>query len=144
MTDRKSVLILCTGNSAGSQMAEGLLRHEAGGRFDVLSAGTKPAQVRPEAIAVMAEIGIDISGHRSKSVDEFTGQTFDFVITLCDNAYESWPVFPCKTQGLRWSIDDPVPAAGSEEQRKVAFRRIRDELHERIEAFLWARPNVRQ
>ena len=98
MTDKKRSLILCTGNSARSQMAEGLLRHEAGDLFEVSSAGMKPTQVRPEAIAVMNEIGIDISGHRSKSVDEFTGQEFDYVITVCDNANESCPVFPGNTQ----------------------------------------------
>ncbi len=93
MSDKKRVLILCTGNSARSQMAEGLLRHDAGERFDVESAGTKPSSVRPEAIAVMRELGIDISGHRSKNVDEFEGQQFDYVITVCDNARESCPVF---------------------------------------------------
>src|SRR5438876_123050 len=96
--DKKRVLILCTGNSARSQMAEGLLRHEGGDRFEVFSAGTKPSRVRPEAIAVMQEIGIDISGHRSKSVDEFAGQDLDYVITVCDNAKETCPVFPAKIQ----------------------------------------------
>ena len=93
MNDKKRVLILCTGNSARSQMAEGLLRHDAGDRFDVESAGTKPSSVRPEAIATMKELGIDISGHRSKSVTEFAGQNFDYVITVCDDARESCPVF---------------------------------------------------
>src|SRR6202522_1232650 len=93
MADKKRVLILCTGNSARSQMAEGLLRHDAGDRFDVESAGTKPTSVRPEAIAVMNELRIDISGHRSKNVDEFAGQKFDYVITVCDNARETCPVF---------------------------------------------------
>ena len=93
MADKKRVLILCTGNSARSQMAEGLLRHDAGDRFEVESAGTKPSLVRPEAIAVMKEVGIDISGHRSKSVDEFAGKNFDYVLTVCDNARESCPVF---------------------------------------------------
>src|SRR5215471_6015801 len=91
---KKRVLILCTGNSARSQMAEGLLRHDAGDLFEVFSAGTRPTIVRPEAIAVMKELGIDISGHRSKSVDEFTGQSFDYVVTVCDNAKESCPIFP--------------------------------------------------
>src|SRR6478735_5211179 len=91
---KKRVLILCTGNSARSQMGEGLLRHLAGERFDVESAGTRPGSVRPEAIAVMAELGIDISGHRSKHVDEFAGQKFDYILTVCDNARESCPVFP--------------------------------------------------
>jgi len=89
--DKKRILILRTGNSARSQMAEGLLRHGAGDRFEVFSAGTRPSQVRPEAIAVMRELGIDISGHRSKSVDEFTGQSFDYVLTVCDNAKEKLP-----------------------------------------------------
>jgi arsenate reductase (thioredoxin) len=93
MSDKKRVLILCTGNSARSQMAEGLLRHDAGDRFEVESAGTKPSSVRPEAIAVTREAGIDIAGHRSKHVDEFAGQQFDYVITVCDNARESCPVF---------------------------------------------------
>ena len=85
------VLILCTGNSARSQMAEGLLRHDAGNVYEVFSAGINPTHVRPEAVAVMREVGIDISGHRSKSVDEFAGQNFDYVITVCDNAKESCP-----------------------------------------------------
>ena len=100
MSLRKRVLFLCTGNSARSQMAEGLLRHEAGELFEVFSAGTHPNPVRPEAIAVMNEIGIDISGHRSKSIDEFTGQELDTVITVCDSARESCPVFPGQTQRL--------------------------------------------
>ena len=91
---KKRVLILCTGNSARSQMAEGLLRHDAGDRFEVESAGTRPGHVRPEAIAVMKELGIDISGHRSKHVQEFKNQSFDYVLTVCDNAKESCPVFP--------------------------------------------------
>ena len=94
MMQKKRVLILCTGNSARSQMAEGLLRHDAGDRFEVESAGTRPGQVRPEAIAVMKEIGIDLSAHRSKHVDEFTNQAFDYVLTVCDNAKESCPTVP--------------------------------------------------
>src|SRR6185369_400350 len=99
---KKTVLILCTGNSARSQMAEGLLRHEAGERFEVFSAGTRPTTVRPEAIAVMIEIGIDISAHRSKSVDEFVGRELDHVITVCDHAKEFCPVFPGSTKHLHW------------------------------------------
>jgi arsenate reductase (thioredoxin) len=136
VTDKKRVLILCTGNSARSQMAEGLFRHEGGDRYEVLSAGTKPTQVRPEAIAVMNEIFIDISGHRSKSVDEFSGQEFDYVITVCDNANESCPVFPGKTERLHWSFEDPAAVQGSEEERKAAFRNVRDQLHGRIMVFL--------
>src|SRR5580658_5622917 len=93
MPAKQRILILCTGNSARSQMAEGLLRHDAGDRFDVQSAGTRPSHVRPEAIAVMRELGIDISGHRSKNVDEFTAQQFDYVLTVCDHAKESCPIF---------------------------------------------------
>jgi arsenate reductase len=121
------ILILCTGNSARSQMAEGLLRHQAGDRFDVFSAGTNPSKVRPEAIAVMKEIGIDISGHRSKSVDEFLGQEFDYVITVCDHANEICPVFPGKTQRLHWSFEDPTD--------EDSFRKIRDQIHTRIKTW---------
>ena len=135
MSSRKSLLFLCTGNSARSQMAEGLLRHEAGERFEVFSAGTHPSQVRPEAIAVMREIGIDISGHRSKSVDEFLGRELDIVITVCDNAKESCPVFPGPTERLHWPFEDPAAVEGTEEQRKDAFRRVRDQIHGRIRAY---------
>ncbi len=129
------VLILCTGNSARSQMAEGLLRHDAGNAFEVFSAGTKPTEVRPEAIAVMREAGIDISGHRSKSVDEFAGQDFDYVITVCDNAKQSCPIYPAKTKRIHWSIEDPAAVQASEEERLAAFRRIRDELRLRLQRF---------
>jgi len=129
------VLILCTGNSARSQMAEGLLRHDAGAAIKVFSAGTKPTQVRPEAVAVMREAGIDISGQRSKSVDEFEGQDFDFVITVCDNAKQSCPIYPAKTKRIHWSIEDPAAVQGSEEERLAAFRRIRDELRLRLQRF---------
>jgi len=129
------VLILCTGNSARSQMAEGLLRHDAGNVYEVFSAGTKPSHVRPEAVAVMREVGIDISGHRSKSVDEFAGQDFDYVITVCDNAKESCPLFPAKTKRVHWSIEDPAAVQGTEEEALAAFRRARDELRARLQAF---------
>jgi len=130
------VLILCTGNSARSQMAEGLLRHDAGNRFEVSSAGTKPTQVRAEAIAAMCEVGIDISGQRSKSVEELAGQSFDYVITVCDNAKESCPVFPATTKRIHWSIEDPAAAQGSEEGRLAEFRRVRDELRARLRSFV--------
>lgn len=122
------VLILCTGNSARSQMAEGLLRQLAGDRFEVFSAGTKPGAVRPEAIAVMNEIGIDISRHRSKHVDEFAGQRFDYVLTVCNNAKESCPVYPVGTKHVHQSFEDPAAARGSEAERMDAFRRVRDQL----------------
>jgi arsenate reductase (thioredoxin) len=132
---KKRVLILCTGNSARSQMAEGLLRHDSGTLYEVFSAGTRPSRVRPEAIKVMREIGIDISGHRSKSVDEFAGQDFDCVITVCDNAKESCPLFPAKTERLHWSIADPASVEGTDEDRLEAFRRARDELQRRLRSF---------
>ena len=134
--DKKRVLIVCTGNSARSQMAEGLLRHEAGDRFEVASAGTHPTHVRPEAIAVMNEIGIDISQHRSKSVDEFVGQPLDFVVTVCNSAKETCPVFSGAVNRLHWPFDDPAAVKGSEDVRKAAFRRIRDQIHGRIMVFL--------
>ena len=122
------VLILCTGNSARSQMAEGLLRHEAGSVYEVFSAGTKPTHVRSEAVAVMREVGIDISSHRSKSVDEFAGQDFDYVITVCDNAKESCPIFPGHATRRHRNFEDPAAAEGSEEERLAVFRRVRNEL----------------
>ena len=128
MSDKRRVLILCTGNSARSQMAEGLLRHDAGERFEVESAGTKASIVRPEAIAVMRELGIDISGQRSKNVDEFDGQQFDYVITVCDNARETCPVFFGGAQKVHRDFEDPVAATGSEEERLTVFRRVRDQL----------------
>jgi arsenate reductase (thioredoxin) len=128
MSDKKRVLILCTGNSARSQMAEGLLRHDAGERFEVKSAGTNPGVVRPEAIATMKELGIDISWHRSKHADEFDGQQFDYVITVCDSARESCPVFFGKAEKLHRDFEDPAAFSGSEEERLALFRRVRDEL----------------
>jgi arsenate reductase (thioredoxin) len=133
---RRRVLILCTGNSARSQMAEGLLRHLAGDRIDVYSAGTKPSQIRPEAVAVMHEVAIDITGQRSKSVDEFRNQAFDYVITVCDNANESCPVFPVGTRRLHWPFADPAAAQGSEEERRKVFRKVRNEIQTRLNDFL--------
>lgn len=109
---------------------------EAGDRFNVYSDGIKPTQVRPEAIAAMNEIGIDISGRRSKSVDKFIGQEFDFVIPVCDNANEACPVFPGKTQRLHWSLEDPAAVEGTNEKRLAAFRDIRDLIHRKINMFL--------
>jgi len=128
MSDKRRVLILCTGNSARSQMAEGLLRHDAGDLFEVSSAGTAPSSVRPEAIAAMRELGIDISGHRSKSVSEFAGQQFDIVLTVCDNARETCPIYLPAVRRLHHSFDDPAAVDGTEEERLAAFRRVRDEL----------------
>jgi arsenate reductase len=130
------VLILCTGNSARSQMAEGLLRHMAGDRVEVHSAGTHPGIVRREAIAVMAELGIDIRGHWSKHVDDFAGQPFDYVITVCDHAKESCPVYPVETRRIHWSFEDPASATGDETHRLAEFRRIRDQISQRLTEFV--------
>lgn len=137
MIEVKRVLILCTGNSARSQMAEGILQHDGGERFAVFSAGVKPSRVRPEAIQAMEEIGIDISGHRSKSVEEFIGQDFDYVITVCNNANETCPVFPGKTERLHQSFEDP-PALGakSPEETIAVFRCVRDEIREWMKSFI--------
>ncbi len=117
-------------------MAEGLLRHDAGATFEVESAGTQPGRVRPEAIQVMQEIGIDISGHRSKHVDEFAGQRFDYVITVCDNAKETCPIFPNATKRIHQSFEDPPAASvGTHEQRLEVFRRVRDELRAYLKRF---------
>jgi len=124
------VLILCTGNSARSQMAEGLLRHDAGDRFTVESAGTRPGSVRSEAVAVMREIGIDISRQRSKNVTEFDDQPFEIVITVCDNARETCPVFFGNAHLLHHDFEDPAAAEGSDEERLASFRRVRDQLRQ--------------
>jgi arsenate reductase len=116
-------------------MAEGLLRHDAGDKFEVFSAGTKPSHVRPEAVAAMRELGIDISGHRSKSVDEFHGQSFDYVLTVCDNARESCPIFPGKSVRIHESFEDPAALEGSEEERLAVFRRVRDEMRRYLHGF---------
>lgn len=130
---KQTVLILCTGNSARSQMAEGLLRNMAGDRFEVASAGTKPSSVRPEAAQAMQEIGISLEGHRSKSVDEFAGKPIDYVITVCDNAKESCPIFPAKTSRMHWPFEDPpAPHEGTYEERLQVFRMVRDQMRERF------------
>ncbi|HYN85279.1 MAG TPA: arsenate reductase ArsC [Pyrinomonadaceae bacterium] len=136
MSEKRRVLILCTGNSARSQMAEGLLRALAGGRFEVESAGTRPSGLRPEAVEAMRETGVDISRQRSKSVDEFAGQRFDYVVTVCDNAREECPVFAAGTRRVHWSFEDPAAVVGDEGERLAAFRRVRDEIAERLRAWL--------
>jgi arsenate reductase len=129
------VLILCTGNSARSQIAEGLLRRDAGDRFEVFSAGVKPSGVRPEAIAVMRELGIDLSGQRSKHVSEFSGQAFDYVLTVCDNARENCPIFPRTAVSIHHNFVDPAAVSGSEEERLPAFREVRDKIREYLRSF---------
>jgi arsenate reductase len=132
---KKRLLILCTANSARSQMAEGLMRADHGDRFDVESAGSRATLVRPEAIAVLGELGIDITAHRSKVVDEFAGETFDYVLTVCDNAKESCPVYPGHGKRVHHNFPDPASATGSEEERLAAFRRVRDEIREYLRGF---------
>ena len=142
MNNPKRVLILCTGNSARSQMAEGLLRYEAGDRFEVHSAGLTPSSVRPEAIEVMKEIGVDISNHRSKSADEFVGQDFDYIITVCDNAKETCPVFPGKARRIHKNFEDPPAASiGNHDSRLAIFRRVRDEIREWLKGFIASSSN---
>ena len=128
MSKKKKILILCTGNSARSQMAEGLLKHICQNEFEIFSAGTKPSIVRPEAIKILAEIGIDISKNRSKSVDEFTNQEIEYVLTVCDSAKENCPYFPAQTKLIHRSFGDPAEVQGDEEIRLAAFRRARDEI----------------
>ncbi len=135
-TDKLRVLILCTGNSARSQMAEGLLRHDGSARFEVFSAGTHPTQVRAEAITAMRELAIDISTQRSKSVDEFAGQSFAYVITVCDHAREHCPLFPATTHRIHWSFTDPAAAVGDTATRLAVFRRVRDEIRARLREFI--------
>jgi arsenate reductase len=129
------VLFLCTGNSARSQMAEGWLRHLADDRYDVFSAGTQPVGLNPGAVSAMAEVGIDIAHHRSKSVTEFTAMPFDYVITVCDRAKETCPLWPGSTRLIHWSFDDPAAVADSD-ARRLAFCRVRDEIAAAIRQFL--------
>jgi arsenate reductase len=131
---KQKVLFLCTRNSARSQMAEGLLRHLAGDRFEVFSAGTRPVGLNRNAVAAMREIGIDIAGQRSKHVDEFAGQEFDYVFTVCDSAKEACPFFPGGGKRLHQSFEDP--AAALPEQQLGVFRRVRDEIRTRLEQFV--------
>ena len=135
MSDKERVLILCTGNSARSQMAEGLLRELHGDKFEVHSAGVDPSIVKPEAIEVMNEIGIDISGHTSKSADIFAGQEFDYIITVCDNAKEQCPYFPGSAKRIHRTFEDPASASGSYDDRAAAFRRVRDQISEYLRGF---------
>src|ERR687898_1834133 len=134
--EKTKVLFLCTHNSARSQMAEGLLRHLAGDRVEVMSAGTEATHVRPLAIRAMDELGIDMSGQESKTLQRYLGETFDYVITVCDDANEACPVFPGARRRLHWSFEDPTQATGSEEERRRVFQSVRNEIRERIKGDL--------
>jgi len=138
---KKSVLFLCTGNSCRSQMAEGVLRHLAGDRYEVASAGTHPTGLNPGAVEVMQEIGIDISKHRSKNINEFIGRPVDIVITVCDRANESCPIFPGAST-IHWNFDDPATATGSRKERLDVFRRVRDEIAAHIRHSLTSSHNI--
>ena len=129
---KQRVLILCTANSARSQMAEGLLRHYASDQYEVFSAGTNPVGLNPLAVQAMREIGVDISQQRSKNVAEFLGMSIPYVITVCDRAKESCPIFPGTIQSLHWSFDDPAEAQGTAEDKLSVFRRVRNEIAEQI------------
>ncbi len=134
----RRVLVLCTGNSARSQMAEGLLRHQATGDLEVFSAGTAPSTVHPLAIRAMAEIGIDIADQRSKHLDEFRDASFDDVLTVCDSAAESCPVFAGEARRTHWSLPDPAAVEGDETDQMESFRRVRDDLDRRLRRWLLA------
>lgn len=135
---RQRVIFVCTHNSARSQMAEGMLRAWGGDRFEVVSAGTEATRVRPEAIEVMREIGIDLTNHTSKTLEPFMGESFHWLITVCDQAAEACPTIPGVRQQAHWSIDDPSAVAGDEHARLAAFRTARDHLRDRIRMFLLA------
>jgi arsenate reductase (thioredoxin) len=133
---KSKVIFICTGNSCRSQMAEGLLRTLAGDRYEVYSAGLKPSVVNPRAIHVMKEIGTDISGHQSKSVEQYLEQPFDYIITVCDNANETCPYFPGSGKRIHWSFTDPADATGTEEEILSEFRKIRDQIKSGLENFI--------
>jgi arsenate reductase len=130
------VLFLCTHNSARSQMAEGFLRHLAGDRIDVASAGTQARGVHPLAVRAMAEVGVDISGQRSKTLEQFLADRWDYVVTVCDSANEACPLFPGAVARLHWGFDDPSGAQGSDDERLAMFRRVRDKVRTRIATWL--------
>ncbi len=130
------VLILCTGNSCRSQMAQGLFRHLSNGTYDAYSAGVSPTTVNPLAIRAMREIGIDISRHTSDSIDLYLNRDFDLVITVCDNAQENCPIFPGPKNTRHWPFEDPADARGTEEERMRVFRKVRDQIRDQIANFL--------
>jgi len=130
------VLFLCTGNSARSQMAEGLLRTIGGGDFEINSAGTDPKELHPLAVEAMRETGIDIAGHRSKSLKRFLGQHFDYIITVCDRARDSCPTFPGDNQRIHWGFEDPAVVTGSRAEQLAVFRRVRNEISERLRVWV--------
>ncbi len=134
--EKRRVLFVCTHNSARSQMAEGWLRRLAGDRFESHSAGTEVTAVRPLAVRAMAEVGVDISGAESKTLERYIGQPWDYVVTVCDQAAESCPIFPGGGRRLHWSLPDPSKAEGSEEERLDVYRQVRDRVRAEVEALV--------
>jgi arsenate reductase (thioredoxin) len=142
--NKQRVLFLCTHNSARSQIAEGFLRALAAERFEIASAGTEATHVHPLAVKAMAEVGVDLSGHTSKTLDRLLDQPWDYVITVCDSANEKCPIFPKRTNRLHWSFQDPSQATGTEEDRLGVFRRVRDQIKGRLTDWLDTPPVARQ
>ena len=134
----RRVLFVCTHNSARSQMAEAFLRFHGGGAFESFSAGTEATSVRPEAVTVMAEVGIDISPQESKTYERYLGEPFEWVVTVCDRAKQTCPVFPGAERSAHWSFDDPADAEGTDQERVEVFRRVRDEINARVKMFILA------
>jgi arsenate reductase len=130
--ERHRVLFICTHNSARSQMAEGMLRHLAGDRYEAFSAGTVATGLRPEAISAMAEIGVDISAQSSKTLERYLGEPFELVVTVCDAAREACPTFPGAARVAHWDLDDPSTATGTDEDRMAVYRHVRDEIERRV------------
>ncbi|MEX1073058.1 MAG: arsenate reductase ArsC [Chloroflexota bacterium] len=136
--EKRRVLFVCTHNSARSQMAEAMLRAWGGDIFEAFSAGTEATGIRPETVQVMDEIGVDITGQRSKTIDEFRGQTFEWFITVCDEAQKNCPVLPGVTDVGHWSIEDPSAVEGTPDERLEVFRRVRDQIRNRLRLFILA------
>ena len=134
--DKKKVIFICTGNACRSQMAEGLLRHMAGDKFEVYSAGSHPSRLHPASVAVMAEWNIDITHHTSEPIDDYLETGIDIVITVCDNAQQICPTFPGNVKRIHWGLDDPYHGWGAEPEDLLPYREIRDELKDRIKVFL--------
>ncbi|MBD3264069.1 MAG: arsenate reductase ArsC [Candidatus Omnitrophica bacterium] len=133
---KRRVLFLCTGNSCRSQMAEGFLKNKAEDKFEVFSAGIEPAGVNPLAVKVMRDAGVDISSQRSKSIKEFLGKKFDYVVTVCDKAKQACPVFGGRYEKIHWNLEDPAVASGAEKEKLIIFRKVRDEIERKIDKFI--------
>ena len=142
--DKKKVIFICTGNACRSQMAEGLLRHMAGDKFEVYSAGSHPSRLHPASVAVMAEWGIDIARHTAEPIDDYLETGIDIAITVCDNAQQSCPTFPGNVEQIHWGLDDPYHGWGADPEDLPPYRETRDELKKRIEEFLLGKEIIRK